>query len=295
MRTSHVFELQGHRGARGLRPENTLPSFEIAFDLGVASIETDLHLSQDGVPILTHDPWISPNLHVGGSPDPSTRPAIASLSVAQLRGYRVSRNPDPERFPDQRAEVSPLAERFAAGRGIDVYTMPTLDDLFAFATSYVGEMGTAAGKTSAQQANVRRLRFDLELKHLPFRPEPGALQDAVVRVVQTAGMLGRVRVRSFDHRLVAAIRRLEPAIECGVLVAGTAPVRPLDLVRAADAQWYYPHYWFLDEIQVRDLHAEGVRVLPWTVNDLDDCRKLLDWNVDGITTDFPDRLVNADR
>src|SRR5438132_3103712 len=99
------FDAQGHRGARGLKPENTLPSFEAAFDLGVTTVETDLHLSRDGLPVIYHDPDISERLCVVRSgfavPEPHTRPPVASLTVAQLRGYRAVLNPNPARFPTQ--------------------------------------------------------------------------------------------------------------------------------------------------------------------------------------------------
>src|SRR5437879_13924059 len=100
---SSIFLLQGHRGARGLKPENTLPGFEVAFDLGVSSVETDLHLTRDGVPVLYHDAAVSHRLcrliPGSSSPLPSSMPAIRALSMTQIRGYRADANPDPQRFP----------------------------------------------------------------------------------------------------------------------------------------------------------------------------------------------------
>src|SRR5947207_11591261 len=102
-----AFNLQGHRGARGLVPENTLPSFEFALDVGVSSIETDLHLSRDSVVIVSHEPAIG---------DPPR--LISQMALAELRQVRVDCNPDPARFPRQAATVTPLAGSFAAGRGL---------------------------------------------------------------------------------------------------------------------------------------------------------------------------------
>src|SRR6516164_1854400 len=98
-------EVQGHRGARGLRPENTLPSFETAIDVGATSIETDVHLTHDGLPVLIHDPLVSERL-------------VSSLTLAELRGYRADRNPNRARFPAQIADVTPLAASFATAHGI---------------------------------------------------------------------------------------------------------------------------------------------------------------------------------
>src|SRR4051812_3424321 len=134
---SKFFDAQGHRGARGLRPENTLPSFELAMDLGVTAIETDLHLTSDDVPVLSHDPWITEALtqQRPGTTAPQTgdHPPLRSLSLAQLRCYRADRNPDPTRFPDQSPDVTPLTLALASTWGIDPYAIPTLAELIGLA------------------------------------------------------------------------------------------------------------------------------------------------------------------
>lgn len=300
-----IFELQGHRGARGLKPENTLPSFEVAFDLDVSSVETDVHLTSDCIPVLFHDPRISPSLCSrlpgGAAPDPAKLSLIRELSLAELRGYAANQNPDPIRFPAQDRDVTPLARWFAGERGIDPYTPPALSDLFAFACAYAGQPGADCGKSDSQRAGARRMRFDLELKRVPFHPvqigdefdgsSPALFEKSVVEAVRAAGMVERTTVRSFDHRSVWLVGKLEPGLTTAVLVDGTAPVCPVSLARQANARVYCPSFDFLDLAQVRNLHAEGIRVLPWTVNDPADWKRLLEWGVDGITTDYPDRLV----
>jgi glycerophosphoryl diester phosphodiesterase len=302
--TAPPFELQGHRGARGRKPENTLPSFEAALDAGASAAETDVHVTADGVPLLFHDHRVTARIcrDLPGARVPAARqPAVIDLTLAELRGYRADRNPAPEIFPGQDAGVTPLAEVFARERQIDPYAIPTLADLFAFCDAYSGLLGRQAGKTAAQQENAQRFRFDLELKRVPFRPEifadgidgsePGRLERLIVEAVRAAGVVGRTTVRSFDHRSVRAVGSLEPALTTAVLIVGTCPVAPAELVRRAGAQVYCPEVEFLAEGQVRELHADGLRVIPWTVNDADDWRRLLDWGVDGITTDYPDRLA----
>lgn len=299
------FDVQGHRGARGLKPENTLPSFEVALDLGVTTIETDLHLTRDKVPILHHDSVITDTLcekvSSSSSPDPAARPLVSSLTVDQLRGYRANRNPNHQRFPRQDAGPTALATQFAGQRGWDPYAPPTLEDLLDFAAAYGGELGVAAGKSSRQQERVQHVVFDLELKRVPFRPEiigddfdgetPGILEQRVVEAILSRGVRQRTIVRSFDHRCLRAIRRLEPELGVAVLVAGTAPVSLVDLVRQAEARVYCPDFEFLDLSQIRQAHAGGILVKPWTVNDPRDWARLLDWGVDGITTDVPDQLM----
>jgi glycerophosphoryl diester phosphodiesterase len=283
------FNLQGHRGARGLKPENTLPSFETAMDFGVSSIETDLHLSRDGVPVLLHDPRIA-----DGRP-------VATLDLAELRRFRADRNPKPGAFPEQEASVPPLAHWYAAEQGIDPYAVPTLTDLFRFAVDYAGEPGRRAGKSEQQRGRAANLCFDLELKRVPFYPEaigdgftgdgPALLEQKTVEAVRAAGLTARTTVRSFDHRCVRFVCEMEPAITGAVLVSETAPIDPGALAGLANAAIYCPSWDFLDAGQVRSAHAAGVRVLPWTANDSEQWQRLLDWGVDGITTDYPNRLA----
>lgn len=300
-----TFELQGHRGARGLKPENTLPAFEIALDAGVTSIETDLHLTEDGIPILFHDATIHESLCEllagSASPAPETRPLLRTLSLEKIRGYAVNRNPDARRFPAQDDRVTPLTERFALDKNLHPFALPTLAELFAFAQAYAGPQGKAAGKTTDQEECARRVIFDLELKRVPFRPhfmadewsgsEPGQLEKNVLEAVRDFGLTNRVRIRSFEHRSVQRFGNLAPEIVTAVLVGDTAPVSPSTLVRQAGAQYYCPSFEFLDQTQVEELHAAGFKVLPWTVNEPADWEKLLAWGVDGITTDYPDRLA----
>src|SRR4051812_42248014 len=113
------FDLQGHRGARGLQPENTLLSFEAALDAGVSSIETDLHLSADGFPVLLHDPRRGDGLPVRG------------LTLAHIRMGETS-------VPDG---ACPLARWFASQHGFSPAAVPTLADLFAFTACYAGAEG----------------------------------------------------------------------------------------------------------------------------------------------------------
>jgi glycerophosphoryl diester phosphodiesterase len=298
------FDLQGHRGARGYRPENTLPSFETALDQGVVSLETDLHLTRDGVLVLSHDPVLTDRLcrliHGRQGAEPSGQ-LLSTMTMAQLRAYRADRNPDTARVPEQEAIVTPLTGWFAGQRGIDPYALPTLAELFDFCVCYAGQPGEEAGKTPGQREQAGKVSFALELKRVPFHPEfigdtfdgerPGLFEERVVEAVQSAGVVERTVVRSFDHRSVRAIRRLQPEMRTAILVARFAPAAPADLARQAGATTYCPQWEFVDKAQVRQLHDAGMRVVPWTVNDPAVFTRLLDWGVDGVSTDYPDRLA----
>lgn len=294
------FDCQGHRGARGLRPENTLAAFEAALDAGASSVETDLHLTRDGAVVLCHEPFLDAALFTPPTPD-APRAAVAGVTLAELRRWRADRNPDPQRFPAQVADAGPVSRWFADRQGLNPFGVPTLADLFLFAAAYAAEPGAAAGKSAHQREQAGRVRFDLELKRVPFHPErindgftgraPALLEHRLVEAVRAAGVANRTTVRSFDHRAVRLLRSLEPRLTGAVIVAHTAPAVPAEVALRADARIYCPSYAFLDEHMVRQAHAAGVRVLPWTVNEPEQWQRLIDWGVDGITTDYPDRLA----
>src|SRR6185437_7747032 len=120
---------------------------------------------------------------------------------------------------------------------------------------------------------------------------PGLLEERVIEAVRGADVVARTTVRSFDHRCIRLLRQMERGLTGAVLIAETAPIAPAEMVERAEAQVYCPGYLFLDAMQVRQVHAAGARVLPWTVNQPEHWQRLLDWGVDGITTDRPDRLA----
>jgi len=288
-----ALEVQGHRGARGLGPENTLAGFEIALDLGVTSIETDVHLTKDNVPILCHDANITAALcEVRPGHDlPATDPLVRSLTLEQLRGYRV-RGP---------ANSTPLAYRFANERGIDPRGIPTLAEFFEFVAAYAGPLGVQAAKTASQQERARRLLFDLELKRVPFRAEtigdgftgnaPARLENSVLEAIHRAGVLHRTRVRSFDHRCVFVLKQLDMTLATGVLLNNTVVGQIAKFLADMRADLYCPDFHFVDADVVRQVHAAGRRIIPYTVNEEEAWDRLVAWGVDGITTDYPDRLI----
>ncbi|MSQ95224.1 MAG: hypothetical protein EXR98_11800 [Gemmataceae bacterium] len=280
------FEVQGHRGAGALLPENTLASFELALDLGVTSIETDVHLTRDDVPVLVHDACINDG----------QGPLVRSLTLQQLRSHRLpvgseqwpvgSNQPSSSLLP---TADCPLA---TAQRGI-----PTLTEFFEFVAAYT----TSAEKTRAQQEGARRLIFDIELKRVPFEPEtvgdgftgnaPALLERLVLAAIQQVGVLKRARVRSFDHRSVWAIKQLEPTLETAILIYETVPMNIGAMLAAAQADIYCPDFHNVDAEVVRQVHAADKRIIPYTVNEPRDWERLIAWGVDGITTDYPDRLL----
>ncbi len=287
-------EIQGHRGARGLQPENTLPGFETALDLGVDTLELDMHLTADGVVVVWHDDTIGPDtcrLAAGADPsppDPAERPRISELTAAQVAGYRCDRNPDPDRFPDQRPEPTALAG--------DDYGIPTLAEVFEFVARYAA----ASDKTAVQRERAAQVGYNIETKRDPADPEaigdrfdgtaPGAFELAVLAVVDAAGVAERVTIQSFDHRSLWAIHAIRPEMDLAALTRrGDAP--DFADLAAKGATIWSPDRRAVDAARVTAAHEAGLRVVPWTVDDLDEARALVADGVDGLITDRPDRFT----
>jgi len=294
------FDLQGHRGARGLQPENTLPSFETALDIGVTTLELDLHFSADGEVVIWHDAVVDPakcGREPGAPPDvpdpddPGVDPAslaIRSLSVDQLRWFRCDRNPDPAKFPDQNPTPTDIAG--------DSYRIVTLDDLFDLVERYAQD----PAKTAVQRDGATIVQFNVETKR--SRRDPGAIGDGfdgenvgpfeqrLLEVITRRQIGARVMIQSFDPRSLAAIAAVDPEIRLVMLTAAGSP----DFQElATEGIWgWSPNASVVTRDLIVDAHEAGLVVVPWTVNDPVLAQSLLDAGVDGIITDRPDLFVD---
>lgn len=279
-------ELHGHRGARGLWPENTLEGFRRTIALGVDAIEMDVALTADGVVVVTHDPALNSDLTRGpdGAWLKTTGKLIRELRAAELAGYEVGRLKPGTAYAARYSDQSPC----------DGARIPTLAEVFALDA---------------------RVIFNIEIKTHPEHPgwtaDGPTLAGAVLAAADAAGVAGRVLAQSFDWRAVRAIRARRPEIACsfltragtvaapevwwdvpgiaahdGVLSSGPSAVPAA--VAAAGGESWGPEYCDLTEALVAEAHALGLKVRTWTVNDPAAMRQLLDWGVDGLITDRPD-------
>ena len=292
-----AFDLQGHRGARGLAPENTMAAFRAALELGVTTLETDLAVTRDGVLVLSHDPRLNPALvrDPGGRWITAPGPAIRALSLAELQRYDVGRIDPSSRY----------AQQFPGQRPADGERIPALADLFAL----VRNRRTAGGAA---------VRLNLETKITPTSGDevidPQSFVRLLLTVVQGARLAGRVTVQSFDWRTLVEVKRVAPDIatscltiesdgmntvqaEPGAASRWHAGLRLADhgnslprLVKAAGCETWSPFWRNLTPALVDGAQAMGLKVLPWTVNEPADMERLIDARVDGIITDYPDRL-----
>ena len=273
--------VQGHRGARGLFPENTLEGFRAAMALGLRAFELDLGVTRDGVVVVHHDTALHPDIarRDGAWIDPTEpRPLLRDLTLAELRRYDVGRlHPG-----------SPTALAHPRQQPADGARIPTLAEVLAL----------DAG-----------LWLTLELKVTPAHPAhtlpPEAMVELAMREVAAAGAEARVMLESFDWRCLRHLRRCHPAVPRGLLTAPetaadpllwwgreAAASVPLAVAGEGGGTWA-PHHATLTEAEVSEAHALGLLVLPWTVNEPAAMTRLAAWGVDGLITDRPDLALVA--
>jgi glycerophosphoryl diester phosphodiesterase len=292
--SAHGFDLQGHRGARGLAPENTLPAFTIALAIGVTTLELDLAMTRDGVLVVSHDRMLNPDYTRGpdGAFLDAPGPAIRALTLAELRRYDVGRlKPGTDyakTFPDQKP--------------VDGTRIPTLAEVFAL----------------VRQSGADHVRFNIETKLTPASGEetadPDTFAAAVAQAARGAGLTARVAVQSFDWRTLMALRRIAPEIPrvCLTLQGGgndtvrrstpgpspwTAGLDVDDhdgstprLVATAGCAVWSPNFRSVTPEWLAEAKRIGLSVIPWTVNERADMERLIDLGVDGLISDYPDRL-----
>lgn len=290
-----AFDLQGHRGARGLAPENTLAAFDTALSLGVTTLEGDLHLTADGVLVLHHDPRLHPDITRGADGQwlRAPTPLLKDLSLAQLQAFDLGRL----------RPGSNLAGTFAQQQPRDGERVPTLAALFA----HVAARGATA------------VHYNLEIKMHPARQEERPpweqIVDTLLAQVRAAGLQDRVTVQGFDWRALQRVHAQAPAMRTACLSSAqprfdtvsdgrwTAGLTPATqgsvpaMVKAAGCRIWSPAFADLSAESVKAAQALGLQVIPWTVNDAADMHRLIDWGVDGLISDYPDRAraVMAER
>ena len=295
-----AFDLQGHRGARGLVAENTLAGFAEALQIGVTTLESDLGVTKDGVLVHAHDRVLNPDIVRGpdGSWLSAPTAAINALTLAELKRFDVGRlNPS-----------SKYAQQFSGQRAVDGERIPTFAE--------VADLVAKSGKP---------VRFNLETKLSPDKPDETVDADTfarlVVEAVRAAGLALRVTIQSFDWRTLLAAKKLAPEIETVCLTYKTtledrveagsrrpsvwlAGLDPRDfggsiprLVATTGCGTWSPYFRELDAAAVAEAHAAGLKVVPWTINDSADMARIIDMKVDGLITDYPDRArkVMADK
>ncbi len=290
---AQAFDLQGHRGARGLAPENTMAGFESALAIGVSTIETDIAISRDGVLLISHDPALNPD--ITRSPDgqflSARGPVIWLTEFAELQRYDVGRLKPGTRY----------AAQFPEQKAHDGARLPKLEELFALVKK--------PGHDQVRLALETKIRPDAADETMAAEPFARALVEAVRR----AGLAERTTILSFDWRALQAVQKLAPEIGTVYLTIQQRQFNNIDggwngssawtagfayaehgsvpkMIKAAGGRIWSSFHGDLDPAKVGEAHALGLTVLAWTVNDPAQIARIMDLGVDGIVSDRPDRV-----
>jgi glycerophosphoryl diester phosphodiesterase len=268
-----VLDIQGHRGARGLMPENSIPGFIKALEVGVNTLELDLCVTADSQVIVSHEPYFSPDFCL--MPDGSEitlspqETNIFKMKYSEVKNWDCGSKPH-QRFPGQ--------EKMKTYK-------PLLSEVFSQAEDY---MSKSRSKNPAA--------YNIELKSMKgyegiFHPEPQVFVDLVYKEINGKVPWERVTIQSFDFRILQLFKSKYPDVQLAQLVEND-----LSWSKNVDSLGFKPdiyscYYKRLDENIVSDLQQKGIKVIPWTVNEISEMKELIGWGVDGIITDYPDRAI----
>jgi glycerophosphoryl diester phosphodiesterase len=250
--------VHGHRGARAMRPENTLPAFEYAIDAGVDVLELDMAVTKDNVIVVSHDPYLHPPV-CSGAVEKAT---IHELTLAEVKEWDCGKVRNPG-FPKQ----TPIAGT----------RMPTLDEVFTMAKA----------KSATVQFNIETKSF---ADHPELTPPPEEFSRMVLELVRKHKLEKRVLLQSFDFRTLQAMKKLAPEIRRVALWEG-ADRDFVEITREAGADIISPAYRLVTPEKVRVAHDAGIEVVPWTADRPADWDKLIAAQVDAIITDDPAELI----
>jgi len=267
--------VHGHRGCRGLRPENTLPAFLHALKLGVDVLELDVVISADHEVVVSHEPWMSPTICLtpDGEPiQPGTeiQQNLYRLPYATIRRYDCGQRQHPD-FPEQ---VNEPAHK------------PLLSEVLATV------------ETATQQSGRPAIAYSIELKSEPahdgiFQPPPARFLELVLAVLRGYQVLSRTTLLCFDPRILQFGRQLVPEVATCLLLEAGQPWLPSVKELGFVPTVLGPDFRTVSTDAVTALRTTcpSLQIVPWTVNEPVDMQRLLNWGVDGITTDYPDRLL----
>jgi glycerophosphoryl diester phosphodiesterase len=259
-----AMDVQGHRGARGHLPENTLPAFLRAIEIGVDTLELDCGVTRDGVVVVHHDRRLNPDVARGpdGNWVSAPGPTLHSLTFAELQRYDVGRiRPGSE-----------YAQRFPHQHPLDGTRIPKLEDLF-------------------RMVGGRKVGFNIETKLLASHPDesvgPDEFAALLVREIRKAK--AKATIQSFDWRTLKIVEKTAPEIDT-VYLTESRDAEP-QTVQSAGGRIWSPSLKDVTQRKLSIAKSLGLRVVAWTVNEPADIAVALDIGLDGIISDYPDRVI----
>ncbi len=260
-------DIQGHRGARGIMPENTIPAFLYALDQGVTTLELDVVITADRKVLVSHESWVSAEICTTNDGKPLEEGKglnIYKMTYEQVRSYDCGSRAHP-RFPQQ--------EKVKVQK-------PLLSDVIRSAERHI------------KSYTRYEVDYNIEIKSQPsgdkvYHPGPEEFSDLVYQLIDQYLPWERVVIQSFDFRVLKYWNKKYPDVRLAALVENMKSIDTNLANLGFKPDIYSPYYKMLSQKKVADLKTRGIRVIPWTVNDTAQMKKFVDWKVDGIITDYP--------
>ncbi len=258
-------DIQGHRGCRGLMPENSIPGFLKALDLGVTTLELDVVISGDSQVVVSHEPFIRDLI----CENDGVQKNLFQMTYEEIAQYDCGSKPI-DRFPTQ--------EKISVSK-------PLLFEVFEKVQNRI------------HQSGLPQVFYNIEIKSTPegdgrYHPAPSDFVRLVLELIRDFNLQDHVVIQSFDKRSIAESKRQNPAIPVALLVEDNPDwneeLRSLDF----SPEIYSCYHALLDQEIVDSIQQLGIKVIPWTVNDEEKMKALISWGVDGIITDYPDKLID---
>jgi glycerophosphoryl diester phosphodiesterase len=271
-------DVQGHRGARGLLPENTIPAFLLALDYGVTTLELDLAVSKDGQLVVSHEPWMNFAICTDSLGNDISEADQMSFNLHQMGYAEIAKfdcgSKGNHRFPEQKPQPA---------------VKPQLTEVFAAVNQHLKE-----------NPNISAPNYNIEIKSMQdgdsiFHPLPAQFSDLVYTTIVSSIGFDKVNIQSFDMRILQYFHEQYPNVVLALLIENEHSVDKNIEDLGFTPQIYSCYYQFLTESVVHNTHNLGMKVIPWTVNELTDMQQLVDWGVDGIITDYPDRAAKLNK
>lgn len=265
------FDIQGHRGARGLKPENTIPAFLMALDSGVTTLELDVAITKDKEVVVSHEPWMSATICLDSAGNSYSEKEEKKFNIYKMTYDDIKRfdcgSKGNEHFPQQ---------------GKMKVSKPLLRDVIVAVENHI--------KSKASY----EVDYNIEIKSSPegdkkFHPSIEEFSDLVYNLVDEYIPLERLVIQSFDFRVLKYWHKKYPGIRLAALVENTRSIDANLKELGFKPSVYTPYFKLLSREKVDYLHQLKIRVVPWTVNEISDMLSLKGMGVDGIITDYPDR------
>ncbi len=268
------FDWQAHRGGRGIMPENSLPAFQKALELGVTTLELDVVISKDKQVVVSHEPFFSAEI------------------CTDARGREIAKSDEKGKFNIYQFDYAEIKSFDCGSKGNRGFPeqqktktrKPLLSEVLAMAEKHCREK-----KLSPVQYNIE-IKSSTEGDNV-FHPAVPEYSLLVHQAIEKNVPLERVILQSFDFRVLKYWHEKYPSVRLAALVGNIKSAEENLKEIGFTPQIYSPYYkLLLNKGKVDKLHELGMKVIPWTVNEMDDMRKLKDWGVDGIITDYPNRI-----